>query len=407
MAGEDKKTVQDVLDAVKEVRKIAEEKGIDSPEFKALSERVDDVFKKDEEAHQKAIKEKAESDKKTLDLEAKVKDLEIEIVKGAASSDVNHKEMPEYKALQQWFKGGVLSLDAEQGTLLKEAKTMRMDDSTAGGATTTVEMDTELLKEITEISPVRQVSRVKTISKMVLMVPTRTGIPEAFYEGEAEQGQQSQSQYGSEQLVAHRLQTSVPITQDLLMDSQFDMQSQINQDVGEAMAFKEGNKFVLGTGVKQPEGFLVNPDIVAGASTSSTIGTIDPDDMVLLTGKLKVGYNPLYGFNRTTLAFLRTLKDGDGRYVWQANLTLSAPNEINGQPYALFQDMPDIAAGNLSVIYGDFMRGYLVTDRTGMMIIRDDVTLAEKAIVKFVFHRWNHGQVVLSEAFVALKIKAS
>ena len=33
--------------------------------------------------------------------------------------------------------------------------------------------------------------------------------------------------------------------------------------------------------------------------------------------------------------------------------------------------MPDIAANSVSVLFGDFRRGYLVVDRTGLRVLRD------------------------------------
>lgn len=401
MAGETEQIVQDVKAAVDEIRKVVDTKGIDSPEFKALEERVADVLKKDEQAHDKYTKEKAEADKKAFELEERLKDMELEIVKSAPAAGLNYKELPNYKALNKWCKTGDKGLDVE------EFKTMRMDDGTAGGYLTTTEMDTAIIKTITEISPVRSVARVKTISSKTLEIPKRTAIPTANYEGEAEQNQEDQSVYGNEQLTAYRLSVTIPFTMDLLGDSQFDLESEINGDAAEAFAFKEGNKFVLGTGVKQPEGFVINAAVATNKRTSEAAGTISGDDLLLLTGDLKVGYNPMYGFNRQTLAFLRTLKITNGPYLWQQSLATEAPNTIAGEPYVIFQDMASIASLSYSVIYGDFLRGYCITDRTGMVIVRDEVTSARNAIIKLTFHRWNTGQVVLSEAFKLLQTKTT
>jgi HK97 family phage major capsid protein len=70
------------------------------------------------------------------------------------------------------------------------------------------------------------------------------------------------------------------------------------------------------------------------------------------------------------------------------------------------QDMPSVAANSLSLVYADFMRGYTIIDRTGLQVIRDDVTRKKNNIIELTFHRYNHGQVVLPEAFKLLKTKA-
>ena len=82
------------------------------------------------------------------------------------------------------------------------------------------------------------------------------------------------------------------------------------------------------------------------------------------------------------------------------------PNTIAGEDYIILQDIATVSAGNYSVVYADFRRGYVIVDRTGLSVVRDNITEADKAIIKFTFHRYNTGQVVLQEAFKLLKIKS-
>lgn len=392
-------TPGEVIEAVKELREKTEKYGADHAETKEMVDKIETTLVASEEQHKEVMTKHNEATKKALELEERVKDFELELIK-SANAKANYKDLPEYKALEKMAKMGSDKLDID------EQKTLRMDTGTAGGYLTTTEMDSQIIKTITELSPVRQVARVKSTTQKTLEIPKRTGIPTATYEGEAAAGSDSESVYGNEQLTSYRLTVTVPFTMDLLNDSQFSLENEINNDVAEAMAFKEGNKFVLGTGSKQPEGFLVNAAIIADTATSETSQTITGDDLLLLTGELKVGYNPMYAFNRKTLAFLRTLKGSDGHYLWQASLAPNVPNTIGGENYIQFQDMPDIAASSKSIIYGDFLRGYCITDRTGMVVIRDDLAKKRQAIVELTFHKWNTGQVVLSEAFKLLTTQA-
>ena len=62
-------------------------------------------------------------------------------------------------------------------------------------------------------------------------------------------------------------------------------------------------------------------------------------------------------FRDTTLAVLRKLKDGQGNYLWQmGDVRVGAPDLIHGKPYSVNDDVPAIATGNKSVIFGDFSR---------------------------------------------------
>ena len=269
-------------------------------------------------------------------------------------------------------------------------------------------MDNAITKKITEISAVRSIARVRTISSKSLDIPVRDTILQATYEGEAEEDQLSTSTYSSETLTAFRCSVTVPITMDMLMDSAFAMESEIMGDAAESFAQKEGEKFVNGTGFKEPSGFLTDSRVQANARDTGNIDTIDADDIILLSGDLKVGYNPTYTFSRGTLAFIRTLKSTDGQFLWMPGLNGPVMNTINGFPYVIMQDMPSptdvgvFATGEFPVAFGDFQRGYTIVDRTGMNIVRDEFTMKRKAIIEFTLNRWNYGQVILPEAIKLL-----
>lgn len=392
---------KEAMEAITQLRERLEKVGKDSPEFKELQGKVEKALETFDAENQKTVTALEAERKAREETADRVEALEKELLRATRSGKSgSYKETPEYKALNALAKGGLGGLKAEEKALL------RTDSSTDGGYLTMPEMDTEIIKKITEISPVRAVARVKTVGNKTLEIPTRQTIPTASYEGEGASGDDSASSYGNETLTCFRLTTTVPFTRDLLMDSAFDLESEILGDVAEAFAYREGRAFVLGTGSKQPEGFLVNPQVIATPRVTAASGVIGGDDLILLTGDLKTGYAPMYSFNRRTLATLRTIKTTDGMYIWQPGLAAGVPNTLNGERYVVMNDMPDIAANALAVVYGDFLRGYRIIDRTGMTMIRDEYAKKRQNIIEVTFHRYNHGQVVLPEAFKALKVKA-
>lgn len=129
--------------------------------------------------------------------------------------------------------------------------------------------------------------------------------------------------------------------------------------------------------------------------------------MTLLTGDIKVGYDPVFSFNRRTLAFLRTLKDGQGMYLWQPAFSNDAPSMILGHRYINAIDMDDIGAGKTPVAFGDFLQGYTLVDGVDVAVIRDVYTQATEGIVRFVWHKFQGGQVVKPEALKLLKCAVS
>ena len=67
--------------------------------------------------------------------------------------------------------------------------------------------------------------------------------------------------------------------------------------------------------------------------------------------------------------------------------------------------MPDVAASAYPIIFGD-LRSYGVADRIGMSVTRDEYTLAEQDLIKFVYRRRLGGQVTRSWGLCVQKISA-
>lgn len=384
-----------------EVRKLSEqqkESGI-TPEQKQLLDNLNGQLDKIEEKNAENTQKWHKQAEAELELKTRIEDLETQLIEGKAGQGVDFRNTEEYKSLNKIIQSGDLSL-------VEGKQLLRTDSETAGGVLVQGEMAREIIKPITEMSPIRQYARVMTIGGKNIALPSRKSLLDASWEGEAEQDEQSASSYGADTITPFRLSVTVPITMDLLMDSEFDMESEIMMDANERFAQKEGQGFVSGSGFKMPTGFLSDPTIAADAYDSETAGTITGDDVIKLLGELKTGYNETLTFNRRTLAHLRTLKSNDGSYLWQPGLNGAATNQLAGTPYFLSEDMPDIANNALSIALADFRRGYRIVDRTSLSVVRDDVTRKRHAIVEFTIHRWLTGQPVLKEAFKLLRVSS-
>lgn len=346
----------------------------------------------------------AEAEKISLaaagEFKGRIDTLEAEIARGInVNLPANFRDTDEYKALNEYCRFGD-RMPEEQKQLL------RTDSAVDGGVLTTTEMDTVITKKITEFDPVRSVSRVRTTGQKSFDLPIRNTIPTAVFEGEAETGPDSTSAYQLETLTPFRLTFTTPITKDLLMDAAFDMESEVLQDATEAFAFKEGQKFILGTAFKEPGGIFVNATLQTDARISGDATLITADSIIQLTGDLKSGYDPVYMTNRRTLATIRTLVSTDGQFLWLPGLNGPVANTLNGFPYVIGNSIPDIAAQAYVMAFGDFRRGYTIIDRTGMEVVRDEFTLKKRGIIEFTFLRWLTGRVTLTETIKLLKISA-
>ena len=132
------------------------------------------------------------------------------------------------------------------------------------------------------------------------------------------------------------------------------------------------------------------------------------DKLVDLQHSLKQSYRSgaVWVMSDSTLGTARQMKDGSGSYyLWQPDPTAPFGGRFLGSPVEVDDNMPAIAANSLSVAYGNFRRGYLIANRSGITLIRDNVTA--KGTTKFNFRRRVGGGVYNFEAIKLMKFAAS
>ena len=389
---------------VQMVRQISEkqEKSALSNEEMTMLRGLNETLDKQEEKNAVLTKELVELKESELKHKQLIEDLEDQLINNKSGLGIDYRQSQEYKAITEAIKFG-----HESPRVSQEYKDLlRSDSENSGGFVVSTEMSNTILQPIIEISPIRQYASTIQISSKNITMPRYLGDIECAFEGEAEEGMETTATFGTQTVTPYRLTTTIPITNDMLINGSFNIESYIMQKANESFARKEATAFTLGNGFKQPQGFLNDPAIVADAFESEAAGAVSGDDLLLLQGQLKQGYNEMLTFNRLTLSYCRTLKGTDGQYLWQPSLNGATASTIAGVPYFINQDMPDIAANSTPIAIADWKRGYQIVDRTGLSIVRDDITRKKQAIVEITLHRYLTGAPVMNEAFKILKCKA-
>ena len=394
-------TVADVLEATGEMRKMIEGKIVADDEKMAKIDEALDAFEK---VNQKQTVEYLAAKKREDEALDRLAVLEAEMAKrvGPVGDPKREEQLTEeYKAFEQWFKVGDRATPAEQKAQL------RTDDDTSAGYLVPDSVDSNLLKKITEIDPMRGLASSMTIPTKAIEVIVEASIPTAAYEAELEQGTQSEAAYENVTMTTYRQTFQSRVTQDQLMNSGWPMEAQMSMGAATAFAKGEGTAFVTGTGFKEPEGFTINATIVAAATDTATNDTFAPADVLTLWGKPKVGYELTWMMNRAVMTAIRKFASTGGSYLWTPGLNGPVMNTLCGEPYVLSPAMSSgvTTDGAIILAIGDFRIGYRIVDRTGMSVIRDDVTEARKANVLITYNRWNTGRVVLPEAISIMTIQ--
>ena len=340
-----------------------------------------------------------------------VEDLEVKFNRQGLGG-IGHKQKVD---VNQWARAvvdahtkGIVNLTQDQQKALhdvaNEYKAMSVSNDTTGGYLAPAEYVREIIKTVTEISPARQLARVRTTGNKSILLPKRTGQFAALWTAEnATRTETTGLTYGMLEIFTHELYAMIDISEQNLEDSAFNLGAEIAAESTEQFAVAEGAAFVSGTGVGKPEGFMTNSSVTSVNSGSAAV--ITADGLLTLKHTVKTAYtrNASWALNRTTLSSVRKLKDTTNQYIWQSGLAAGKPNTIDGDPYVEVPDMPSEGANTYPVAYGDFAKAYTLVDRIAMSMLRDPYTQATSGNIRFLFRRRLGGLTVLPEAIAKLK----
>lgn len=271
-----------------------------------------------------------------------------------------------------------------------ESKAMLTGSSPDGGYAVPKQIDSEVTKALVELSPMRQVARVVQVDSGDFTMLHSTGGTGYSWVGETD----SRPQTNTPKLMeinppVGEIYSMPGVTQRLLDDACFDLEQWLIDEVTEAIGAGEGDAFMNGTGISKPRGLLTyNTDSAADATrdndklqyvpsgASGAFAASNPaDKLVTLVHSLKPRYRmgAAWMLNTNTLEQVRSMKDGQGNYIWRSGVESGQPNSLLGYPVYEDENMPDISANSLSIAFGNFQRGYVVVDRS-TTLLRDPYT---------------------------------
>jgi HK97 family phage major capsid protein len=274
----------------------------------------------------------------------------------------------------------------ERGMRGLDLKAMSYGSGPDGGYLVPDEVETEIGRRLALISPIRSIASVRQVSASVLKKPFSVSGPAVGWVAETASRPQTNSNTLAElQFPTTELYAMPAATQTLLEDAAVDLDAWIAAEIETAFAEQEGTAFVSGNGTNKPKGFLAYTKVAETGWTWGNLGYIatgvagalpasNPSDVLIDTVyALKAGYrqNANWVMNRKTQAAIRKLKDADGNYLWQPPAAAGQRALLMGFPVVEAEDMPNAATDATPIAFGDFARGYLVVDRTGVRVLRD------------------------------------
>ncbi|MGZ5000629.1 MAG: phage major capsid protein [Methylomonas sp.] len=330
------------------------------------------------------------------------------------------EESPEKAEHKQAFRT-FLRKGASDGLSDLERKAFRRGSDVDGGYLIDEEMDTQIARVAATVSTVRNLAEVRSIGKAGIEMRVKTSGTAARWVGEGEAGGETTNpKYAKIEINAEEMEIEPWVYNSALEDADFDVYLDLVNEAGIGFGEGEGVAFVSGDGVKKPRGFLSYSNVANASYTWGSVGYIasgasgafaasNPGDKIItLLHSLKAAYRTgaTLLMNDTTLAAVRQIKDGSGNfYLFNPDATGDFQGFILGVPVVVDDNMPAVAADSYSIAYANWERAYRIVDRTGVNLIRDNITT--KGTTKFNFRKRVGGGVKNFEAIKLLKFAAS
>jgi HK97 family phage major capsid protein len=300
-----------------------------------------------------------------------------------ALAAAHEAEAPHQKAFAAYLRTG--EDDALRGLPL-EGKAMSTAVAADGGYLVdpqTAETVKSVLRGASSLRQVANVVNVEATSYDVLIDSTEAG---AGWATEAASSVESSTPTIERiSIPLHELSALPKISQRLLDDSAFDIETWLAGRIADTFARSEAAAFVNGDGVDKPVGFLTHPQVADNGWSWGNLGYVvtgtdgafnngNPGDgLIDLVYALGARYRAGASFlmNSKTAGEARKIKDVEGRFIWADSLSAGEPARLLGYPVVICEDMPDIASGSYSVAFGDFDAGYTIAERPDLRILRD------------------------------------
>ena len=307
----------------------------------------------------------------------------------------------EMRAFAKFARYGREALSAE------EQRTLSTDPSpgTAGATLVPEQFLNELVRNLVEYSPMRQVARVQQVAGSPIKLPRRTAALQAAWVAEGSQSSSSEPTYGQHSVDVHEARVFVDVSNQLLEDSAFDLASELARDFAEEFGRLEGAAFVGGNGTTAPEGFLTSSEFETEEASGAAISA---DDLIDLFHAVPSTFasRGTWLMNRATMGAVRKLQSDVGTYLWADSIAPGNPATILGRPVVEMPDMPGAAEDAVPIAFGDWNAGYRIFDRIGLSVLRDPYSRGDYSEVRFLARRRVGGLLVNAEAVKGLAMPA-
>jgi HK97 family phage major capsid protein len=295
-----------------------------------------------------------------------------------------------------------------------EQRAMQADSDTEGGfIATPQQFVADLIQNVDDLLFIRQYATVEQVPTAdSLGRPTLdTDLNDADWTSELGTGSLDESmRFGKRELKPHPLAKRTKISRTLVRKAAIDIVGKVRERLAYKFASTQEKGFLTGDSVNKPLGMFVASN--DGIPTSRDIATGNTATAVTFDGlkEAKWGLKQQYHAaarwiaHRDFAKMVDKIKDGEGRYVWQASVLAGTPDTLLNFPLHLSEFAPNtFTSGLYAAILGD-ISFYHIAEALSFEVQTLLELYAETNQVGYIGRAEIDGMPALAEAFVRVKL---
>lgn len=250
------------------------------------------------------------------------------------------QEQQERRAFENYIRGRIVHERAVELT------------KTDNGSVIPTTIAQQIIKDVYDISPILEKSQKYNV-KGKLQIPyyaTTSVSATVAYADEFKPLTSVNGKFENIELDGFLAGALSKISNSLINNSQFDIVSFVANQMAEDIARFIEHELLIGNSSK-----VTGLSTMKNTVTAEAVNAITSDEVVKLKDSIKDVYqsNAIWIMSSKTRTALRLLKGSDGHYLLQDDITSPFGSTLLGKPVYVSDNMPDIAAGNAVIYYGD------------------------------------------------------
>lgn len=210
----------------------------------------------------------------------------------------------------------------------------------------------KIIKRVYDVSPILEKSTKYNV-KGTLQIPyydDQTSTLKVAYQDEFKPLTSSNGTFKSISLTGFLAGALSKISNSLINNSQFDIVNFVVTEMGDSIARFIEHELLQGT-----VGKVTGLSTVKNATTTASATAITSDEVIQLKDSIKDAFqnNAIFIMSNSTRTALRLLKDSNGRYLLNDDVTSPFGTTLLGKPVFVSDNMDDIAGDKTVIYYGD------------------------------------------------------